>query len=325
MENEFLASMLEWERAPVLPISQWFEPELSLPRPETLDDAALHRLLWETIHTLYSKRIVLEFTEHLSDRQLYCVLIRDILPACEKKINLPKNYLHWHCLDDSDDPDTWLRYYASDEERTGWAEESGAMRCCWLSRRRTQRCHVAADRRGPCGPSTFPMNRSPARAARTFLTAQWRHLVLLNFEVDPELLRAYVPRGVKLDFHEGRTFASVVGFLFLDTRLLGAAIPFHRNFEELNLRIYVPRRTRRRAPRRGVRQRTGAASGSRLRRSLGVQRKLRLRPDAARDLRRVWRTPFRRHVRRTLRSPISGKRPEAGTSCGWTSAGRPGR
>ena len=27
-ENEFLASMLAWERAPVLPISQWFNPEL---------------------------------------------------------------------------------------------------------------------------------------------------------------------------------------------------------------------------------------------------------------------------------------------------------
>ena len=28
-ENEFLASMLEWERAPVVPISNWFSPESS--------------------------------------------------------------------------------------------------------------------------------------------------------------------------------------------------------------------------------------------------------------------------------------------------------
>lgn len=125
MENEFLASMLEWERAPILPISQWFEPELVLPRPETLNDKQLHATLWETIHKLYSKRIALEFTEHLSDRQLYCLLIRDILPAAEKKVNLPKNYLHWHCLDADENPDTWLRYYASDDERTAWAEESG--------------------------------------------------------------------------------------------------------------------------------------------------------------------------------------------------------
>jgi hypothetical protein len=124
-ENEFLASMLAWERAPVVPISRWFEPELMLPRPETLGDAELYRTLWDTINKLYDKRIVLDFTDHLSDRQLYCVIYRDILPSPEKKIDRPKNYLHWHCLDDNDDPEIWLTYYASDEERTMWARESG--------------------------------------------------------------------------------------------------------------------------------------------------------------------------------------------------------
>src|SRR5690348_747276 len=57
MENEFLASMLAWERAPVLPISRWFEPELVLPHPDALDEQAIHELLWETIHRLYEKRI----------------------------------------------------------------------------------------------------------------------------------------------------------------------------------------------------------------------------------------------------------------------------
>jgi hypothetical protein len=124
MENEFLASMLAWERAPVLPISRWFEPELTLPHPDALDDQAVHELLWATIHRLYEKRIVLELTDHLNDRQLYTVIYRDILPSPEKKVDLPKNYLHWHCLDDDADPETWLRYYASDEERDGWQEES---------------------------------------------------------------------------------------------------------------------------------------------------------------------------------------------------------
>jgi hypothetical protein len=125
LENEYLASILAWERAPVLAISKWFEPELVLPHPEMLSDAELHGLLWETLHRLYDKRIVLEFTDHLSDRQLYCLLIRDILPSPEKKIDVPKNYLHWHCLDRDEDPDTWLRYYASEEEREGWREETG--------------------------------------------------------------------------------------------------------------------------------------------------------------------------------------------------------
>ncbi len=124
-ENEFLASMLAWERAPVLPISQWFQPELTLPHPDTLSNEQLHRMLWETIEKLYGKRIVLDFTDHLSDRQLYTLIFRDILPSPEKKIDLPRNYLHWHCLDDSDEPETWLRFYANDGERRVWAQETG--------------------------------------------------------------------------------------------------------------------------------------------------------------------------------------------------------
>jgi hypothetical protein len=123
-ENEFLASMLAWERAPMLPISKWFEPELKLPQPDSLDDATLSRILLEIQQKLYEQRIVLDFTDHLSDRQLYCLICRDILPSFEKKIDLPRNYLHWHCLDDND-TETWLRFYASPEEREIWAEETG--------------------------------------------------------------------------------------------------------------------------------------------------------------------------------------------------------
>src|SRR4051794_31034125 len=104
-ENEFLASMLAWERAPVLPISRWFEPELTLAPPDKLSDEELHEVLEKTIDKLYSQRIVLDFTEHLSDRQLYCLIYRDILPSPEKKVDLPRNYLHWHCFDYDDEPD----------------------------------------------------------------------------------------------------------------------------------------------------------------------------------------------------------------------------
>ncbi len=123
VENEFLASMLAWERAPVVPIREWFDPELALPAPDTLDDLQLHQLLWETIHRLFSRRIVLDFTDHLTDRALYCLIARDILPTSEKKIDAPNNYLHWDCSDAGDDPEIWLRYYASLEDRELWAED----------------------------------------------------------------------------------------------------------------------------------------------------------------------------------------------------------
>jgi uncharacterized protein YqjF (DUF2071 family) len=77
---------------------------------------------------------------------------------------------------------------------------------------------------------------------RSFLTAEWRHLVMLNYESDPALVAGHVPAGCELDGCNGRTFISIVGFQFLDTRVLGAPIPFHRHFEEVNLRFYVRRK-----------------------------------------------------------------------------------
>jgi uncharacterized protein len=76
-----------------------------------------------------------------------------------------------------------------------------------------------------------------------FLTAQWRNLAVLNFDVDPAVLAPLVPAGTELDFWNGRTFLSLLGFQFRDTRVLGVPIPFHRNFDEVNLRYYVRRKT----------------------------------------------------------------------------------
>lgn len=124
-ENEFLQSMLEWERAPMIPVSQWFDPELVLPAPDRLSDEEISRLLEQTIEQLYCEHIVLDFTNHLSDRQLYTIIYRDILTSYEKKLARRDTYLHWDCSNAEADPDTWLRYYATDDEREAWADESG--------------------------------------------------------------------------------------------------------------------------------------------------------------------------------------------------------
>jgi uncharacterized protein len=79
-------------------------------------------------------------------------------------------------------------------------------------------------------------------AGSIFLTAQWRHVAMLNYEVDPRLVQNLVPAGTELDCWRGKTFVSLVGFRFLKTKVFGVPIPFHRNFEEVNLRFYVRRR-----------------------------------------------------------------------------------
>lgn len=84
-----------------------------------------------------------------------------------------------------------------------------------------------------------------------FLTARWEHLLLLNYSVPAELLEPLVPVGTQLDRWHGDALVSVVGFLFVATRVKGLMIPGHRTFEEVNLRFYVTRDaedgTRRRA------------------------------------------------------------------------------
>lgn len=76
---------------------------------------------------------------------------------------------------------------------------------------------------------------------QTFLTAYWKNLVFINYEVDRAILQPYLPAGVEPDLFDGKCLVSLVGFLFLKTKVRGIGFPFHRNFEEFNLRFYVCR------------------------------------------------------------------------------------
>jgi uncharacterized protein YqjF (DUF2071 family) len=85
--------------------------------------------------------------------------------------------------------------------------------------------------------------------ASTFLTAEWRKLIMAQYAVDPSVLAPWLPGGVELDFHRdsqsldkpAQTFVSLVGFLFDRVRIKGIPPPFHTRFEEVNLRFYVRR------------------------------------------------------------------------------------
>ncbi|WP_343686470.1 DUF2071 domain-containing protein [Chryseobacterium gleum] len=75
-----------------------------------------------------------------------------------------------------------------------------------------------------------------------FLKAEWRKLAIINYEINPEILLPYLPKGTELDFYKGKCYVSLVGFMFLNTKLLELPVPFHRNFEEVNLRFYVKKK-----------------------------------------------------------------------------------
>ncbi|MEM9822343.1 MAG: DUF2071 domain-containing protein [Bacteroidota bacterium] len=73
----------------------------------------------------------------------------------------------------------------------------------------------------------------------SFLTAEWRKLAIANYEIDDAILKPFIPARTELDTWNGINYVSLIGFLFVDTRLLGMTIPFHSTFEEVNLRFYV--------------------------------------------------------------------------------------
>lgn len=73
----------------------------------------------------------------------------------------------------------------------------------------------------------------------SFLNAEWRKLALANYAIDPTVLTKYIPHHTELDLWNNTCYVSLVGFMFQNTRLMGLPIPFHRDFEEVNLRFYV--------------------------------------------------------------------------------------
>ena len=86
----------------------------------------------------------------------------------------------------------------------------------------------------------------------TFLTAEWRHLLMANMPVPADVLLPYVPRGCELEPYQGKYYVSLVAFRFLNTRVCGLPIPWHRNFDEVNIRFYVMARDAQGELQRGV-------------------------------------------------------------------------
>jgi uncharacterized protein YqjF (DUF2071 family) len=136
-----------------------------------------------------------------------------------------------------------------------------------------------------------------------FLRAEWRHLAMLNYRVPASLLERLVPAGTELDPFDGAVYVSVVGFLFEKTRILGLAIPFHVNFEEVNLRFYVRRTV-----------------GGEVRRGVTFIRELVPKPAIALTAYALYNEPYRTQ---SMRHRISGDRDSlSAVEYAWNTDGR---
>ena len=127
VEEQFLRHIVEYESAPMSThLGRLTAGGMDLPRPEALDDAALHAKLWEVINALAEVSTYLHSTDHLSDRELYAHLWHDSLR--ESSPSLPRNSgwrSHIDLIGSGSDEDItiMLRYYYDDEDRMRWARD----------------------------------------------------------------------------------------------------------------------------------------------------------------------------------------------------------
>lgn len=127
LEEHFLRQMIDYEKAPLSTDFQRLQSAgIDLPAPETLDDAAVTAKLWEVIHALAAINTFLHGTDHMSDRGLYEQLWSESLR--EESPSFPPGSGWNHHIDpisggSDEDNEMYLRYYASDESRTGWKRD----------------------------------------------------------------------------------------------------------------------------------------------------------------------------------------------------------
>jgi uncharacterized protein YqjF (DUF2071 family) len=75
-----------------------------------------------------------------------------------------------------------------------------------------------------------------------FVTGRFRHIILLNYAVDPTLLASRLPPQTELDFHDGRTYLSLVGLQSSALKVYGLPLPLYQEHAQVNLRFYVRHR-----------------------------------------------------------------------------------
>src|SRR2546430_17418445 len=96
---------------------------------------------------------------------------------------------------------------------------------------------LAHDGGDPSSHRPWPLPRAPWVMAQT-----WEDLVFLHWPMDPDDLRARLPRGLSLDTYRGDAWVSITPFVVTGLRPRGSpAVPGLSSFAETNVRTYVTR------------------------------------------------------------------------------------
>src|SRR5688572_18080376 len=92
---------------------------VQLPEPESIPDADVRKKLWEVLAALADLRVYLDNSDHLTDRQLYAKLWREMLRVDTPAIDEVGFRTHVSCCEVGSDEETllYLKHYADDHFR----------------------------------------------------------------------------------------------------------------------------------------------------------------------------------------------------------------
>lgn len=122
--EQFWRRVVECEAAPSTNhFQQLTEAGLELPEPDATDDEDLTSKLWEVLDALAWMRVFISQTNHLSDRELYSLLWRDVLREETPLLpDSPGSAWHLDLLGSGSETDTYLylKHYADEDWRQRW-------------------------------------------------------------------------------------------------------------------------------------------------------------------------------------------------------------
>lgn len=121
VQERFWRNVVDFETAATTDLAKELNAiGVELPEPSDLDDVALHKALWRVIEGLATLRVFLDQTDHLSDRELYTKLLRELLPEEMPELNIDASSA-WHIdVLGYDKPELYLKYYADEKTRESW-------------------------------------------------------------------------------------------------------------------------------------------------------------------------------------------------------------